>query len=291
MMLPPVLCLMGPTASGKTKTAFELCDRLPCDIVSVDSAMVYCGMDIGTAKPSFAELAQFPHRLINIRDPACAYSAGQFRLDALQQIEKILAAGRIPLLVGGTMLYFHVLQQGITPLPRANPKIRQQLTHEAAAEGWPALHRRLQSIDPVAAARIQPQDAQRIQRALEVYEITGMSLTDLCQQSDRTPAAFRWINLALIPSDRELLHQRIAARFDAMLQQGFIAEVEALQQRGDLHPDFPALRAVGYRQVWEYLQGKLSKQEMREQSIAATRQLGKRQLTWLRKWPNIHYFI
>lgn len=286
----PVLCLMGPTASGKTQLAFELCDRLACDIISVDSAMVYRGMDIGTAKPSLSELAQYPHRLVDIADPADAYSAGQFCVDALQEIENTLAAGRIPLLVGGTMLYFRALQQGLSPLPKADPDVRQQLTAEATALGWPELHRRLSQIDPIAAQRIQANDGQRIQRALEVYALTGMSMTEFCRRTPSVPHLFPMFNIALVPSDRDLLHQRIASRFSAMLEQGLIAEVEALQRRGDLSPDLPALRAVGYRQVWRYLENQLNAQEMQEESIIATRQLAKRQLTWLRSWPNTRGF-
>jgi tRNA dimethylallyltransferase len=291
-MPPPIICLMGPTASGKTQLAFELSDHLACDIISVDSAMVYRGMDIGTAKPSPSELALCPHRLIDIADPAHIYSAGQFCVDALQEIENTLAAGRIPLLVGGTMLYFRALQQGLSPLPKADPHVRQQLAAEAAALGWPALHYRLSKIDPVAAHRIQINDGQRIQRALEVYELTGMSLTDFCRHTITTTAQspFPVLNIALIPGDRELLHQRIASRFAAMLRQGLITEVEALYQRNDLNSDLPALRAVGYRQVWHYLAGKLNAEEMKEESIIATRQLAKRQLTWLRSWPNISIF-
>jgi tRNA dimethylallyltransferase len=290
-MPPPIIiCLMGPTASGKTQLAFEVCDRLACDIISVDSAMVYRGMDIGTAKPSAEELAQYPHRLIDIADPADAYSAGQFRIDALREIENTLSAGRIPLLVGGTMLYFRALQQGLSPLPKADLRLRQQLAAEAAALGWHALHHRLNKIDPITAQRIQPNDGQRIQRALEVYELTGMSLTDFCRQNTSLQSPFSILNIALIPRDRELLHQRIASRFTKMLQQGLIAEVEALHQRRDLSPGLPALRAVGYRQVWQYLEGKLNAEEMQEESIIATRQLAKRQLTWLRSWPNVHNF-
>ena len=285
-----IVCLMGPTASGKTQLAFELSDRLACDIISVDSAMVYRGMDIGTAKPSLSELAQYPHRLINIADPADAYSAGQFCVDALQEIENSLEAGRIPLLVGGTMLYFRALSQGLSPLPKADPSLRQQLAAEAAALGWPELHHRLSKIDPVTAQRVQTNDGQRIQRALEVYQLTGMSLTDFCQRTPAMQSSFSILNIALIPNDRELLHQRIASRFAAMLNQGLIAEVEALRQRGDLSPDLPALRAVGYRQVWRYLEAKLNAEEMQEESIIATRQLAKRQLTWLRSWPDIHIF-
>jgi tRNA dimethylallyltransferase len=280
---------MGPTASGKTRLALELTQHLPCDIISVDSAMVYRGMDIGTAKPTAAELALAPHRLIDIADPADPYSAGHFCRDATKEIEKILANGRIPLLVGGTMLYFRALQNGLSPLPSADPAIRQQIAQEAAESGWPALHQRLQDIDPIAANRIRPQDAQRIARALEIHAITGISFTEFCRQSEAEPAAYRMINLALMPEDRTHLAQRIAIRFKQMLQQGLIAEVAHLKKRGDLHADMPSMRAVGYRQVWDYLASAMpDAQEMEERAVIATRQLAKRQMTWLRSWPQMH---
>ena len=281
--LPPVVCLMGPTASGKTDLAIHLVERLPLDIISVDSVMVYRGMDIGSAKPDPETLARVPHRLIDIRDPADAYSAAQFRDDALREMAAITAAGRIPLLVGGTMLYFRALLTGLSLLPSADAEIRARLEAEAEVEGWDSLHRRLAEVDAVAAARIHPHDPQRIQRALEVYELTGIPLSQLQQkESVDQPLPYRIVKLAVAPSDRAVLHQRIATRFEQMLDQGLIEEVEGLRKRGDLHLDLPALRAVGYRQVWEFLIGDIDYTEMKERGIIATRQLAKRQFTWLR---------
>lgn len=281
--LPPIVCLMGPTASGKTDLAIALVETLPMDIISVDSVMVYRGMDIGSAKPDAETLARAPHRLIDICDPAEAYSAARFRDDALREMAEITAQGRIPLLVGGTMLYFRALLNGLSVLPSADVDIRTRLEAEAEAEGWASMHRRLAEVDPEAAARIHPNDPQRIQRALEVYELTGTPLSELqqTQQVDQ-PLPYGIIKLAVAPADRTILHERIAQRFELMLQHGLIDEVEALQQRGDLHLDMPALRAVGYRQVWEYLSGSLKYTEMVERGIIATRQLAKRQFTWLR---------
>jgi tRNA dimethylallyltransferase len=284
--LPTVICLMGPTAAGKTDVAIELIQHLPCDIISVDSAMVYCDMNIGTAKPSAQELALAPHKLIDIRDPAQSYSAAEFYQDALHEIKVSIAQQRIPLLVGGTMLYFNALQNGLSPLPEANQVVRQQLEQQAQAVGWAAMHARLQKIDVQAAERIHANDPQRIQRALEVYELTGKTLSELQGQKPQ-PLNYRFLNVALAPSDRSILHQRIEQRFDYMLQNGFIDEVETLYHREDLHIDLPAMRAVGYRQMWHYLTGTIDKQQMREQGIAATRQLAKRQLTWLRRWPEL----
>jgi tRNA dimethylallyltransferase len=278
-----IICLMGPTASGKSRLAIELASKLPCEIVSVDSAMVYRGMDIGTAKPTSVEREFVRHHLIDICDPTHAYSAGQFQKDAQQLIEKI----EIPLLVGGTMLYFRALLQGLAPLPSRDANIRAALEQQAKETGWPALHEKLAKIDSQAAARINPNDAQRIQRALEVYELTGQTLTHLQQETATEELPYRLLQLALIPSDRDKLHKHIAQRFEQMLQQGFVEEVEQLKNRGDLHPDLPSMRAVGYRQVWDYLEGTISRDEMQEKAIAATRQLAKRQLTWLRSWPNL----
>lgn len=280
---------MGPTASGKTALAIQLTQQLPCDIISVDSALVYRGLDIGTAKPDAETLRLAPHRLLGIRDPSEAYSVGQFRTDALREIADITAHDRIPLLVGGTMLYFRALQKGLAELPQADQKIRARLSHDAETLGLQALHHRLQNIDPVAAARIHPNDPQRIQRALEVYELTGQTLTALCEKSADELLHYKIINIALAPQDRQVLHNNIALRFQQMLEQGFVAEVEKLYKRGDLNPDLPALRAVGYRQVWDYLAGKYSYDDMRDRAIIATRQLAKRQLTWLRSWENIHW--
>lgn len=282
---------MGPTACGKTHLAIELAQKLPCDIISVDSAMVYRGMDIGTAKPTAAELAIAPHRLIDKLDPVESYSAGQFCLDAHSAIADIFSKDRIPLLVGGTMLYFRALQKGLSPLPPADAAIRQQLSQEAATLGWSTLHKRLQAIDREAAQRISPQDTQRIQRALEVYQLTGMPLTEFCRQAAAKPARYRIINVGLVVEDRIDLAKRIETRFTNMLVKGFIEEVEKLKSRSDLHPNLPAMRSVGYRQIWDYLEGLLTKKEMQEQAIIATRQLAKRQMTWLRSWHDITFFL
>lgn len=283
---PTVIFLMGPTASGKTALAIELAKRLPCDIISVDSALVYRGMDIGTAKPTAAEQAQAPHRLLDLIDPTEAYSAADFRRDALREIESIVAQGRIPLLVGGTMLYYKALLEGLSPLPAADPLIRQAIETEAEQIGWDALHAQLQQIDPVSAARIHPNDPQRLSRALEVYRISGKTLTELTQtKGEQLP--YRTLQFAIAPTDRELLRQRIAERYQLMLSQGFEQEVQALYQRGDLHADLPSIRCVGYRQMWEYLEGKMSYDEMVYRGIVATCQLAKRQMTWLRGWENV----
>lgn len=278
---PRAIFLMGPTASGKTALALELAECFGCDLISVDSALVYCGLDIGSAKPDSATLVRHPHRLIDIRDPAQAYSAAEFRNDALQEMAASAANGHIPLLVGGTGLYFRALQHGLSALPEADPALRQRLMEEAAQLGWPALHERLRTLDPLAATRIRPRDTQRIQRALEVIALTGKSLSS---QQGGTPApfAYRVLKLALLPPERGALHARIAQRMDAMLAQGFLDEVRALRGRGDLHADLPALRAVGYRQAWQHLEGDFSEAEFRERAIFATRQLAKRQITWLR---------
>ncbi len=287
--LPPAILLMGPTASGKTDLAVALVERLPCEIVSVDSALVYRGMDIGTAKPDAALLARAPHRLIDILDPAEAYSAARFRADALREMAEITAAGRIPLLVGGTGLYFRALRRGLSELPAADPVVRARLEQAAAEQGWEALHRRLREVDPVAAARIHPNDPQRLQRALEVYELTGRPLSvQQCGGVDALP--YRVLALALAPAERSLLHERISRRFHGMLEQGLVAEVEGLYRRGDLGPDKPAIRCVGYRQVWHYLAGEVDYAAMVEQGISATRQLAKRQFTWLRSEQDSDWF-
>lgn len=287
--LPPAILLMGPTASGKTDLAVALVERLPCEIVSVDSALVYRGMDIGTAKPDAALLARAPHRLIDILDPAEAYSAARFRSDALREMAEITAAGRIPLLVGGTGLYFRALRHGLSTLPPADPLVRARLEREAAELGWEALHRRLHQVDPQAAARIHPNDPQRLQRALEVFELTGRPLSAQ-QQGGGAPPPYRLVALTLAPAERSLLHARIHDRFHAMLEQGLVAEVEALFRRGDLGPNKPSIRCVGYRQVWSYLAGEIGHAAMVEQGMAATRQLARRQLTWLRGESDAAWF-
>ncbi len=286
--LPPVIFLMGPTASGKTALAVHLAERFPLEIISVDSALVYRDMDIGTAKPDAETLAQAPHHLLDIRDPADAYSAAAFRRDALALMQDIVARGQVPLLVGGTMLYFRALLQGLDDLPQADPALRTAIEHEADALGWPALHARLAQVDAETAARLAPNDAQRIGRALEVYRLSGQPMSALLTLRGSEPAlAYRLLQLALIPTDRAQLHQRIAARFDAMLEAGLLDEVRRLRARYTLTPDLPAMRAVGYRQAWAHLDGETDAVAFREQAIAATRQLAKRQLTWLRSWPDV----
>ncbi len=283
----PILCLMGPTSSGKTHLAVELVKRFPCEIISVDSAMVYRGMDIGTAKPTPDILQVAPHRLIDLLDPKDIYSAGQFRTDALQEIEDIIAQGRMPLLVGGTMLYFRVLTQGLASLPKADQALRAELQARAECEGWESLHAFLAEKDPLAASRIQPRDSQRIQRALEVYLLTGKTISAWQTEETNPLSGYRVCSLALAPADRMRLHERIAHRFLHMLELGLIDEVEGLYARGDLTTDLPSIRSVGYRQVWAYLSGQLSFNDMRESAIAATRQLAKRQMTWLRSWSEL----
>lgn len=280
---PPAIFLMGPTATGKTALACALADCFPVELVSVDSALVYRGLDIGAAKPDADTLKHYPHALIDIRDPAEPYSAAMFRDDALRTMQAITARGKVPLLVGGTGLYFRALERGLSAMPVADPALRTRLQGEARRRGWPALHARLAQLDPVAAGRIRPHDAQRIQRALEVIELTGGTLTRLhadAQDPQRLP--YRVLKLALVPADRTRLRERIAMRFDAMLESGFLDEVERLRARGDLRPDLPALRAVGYRQAWACLDGACTRVVFRQRAIDATRQLAKRQTTWLR---------
>lgn len=284
--LSPAIFLMGPTAAGKTGLALQLAQHRPVEIISVDSAQVYRGMDIGTGKPDTATLAQAPHHLIDIRDPTEAYSAAAFRNDALALMRQITQRGNIPLLVGGTMLYFRALLRGLDDLPQADAALRAQIEAEAAEQGWPALHAELAQHDPLTAARLQPTDAQRIQRALEVFRATGVPLSaHLGTVHEELP--YRVLHLALIPSDRSELHQRIAARFDAMLAAGLVNELAALRERFELHPNMTAMRCVGYRQAWEYLDGEIDEAMLRDKGIAATRQLAKRQLTWLRSWPDV----
>lgn len=297
--LPPAIFLMGPTASGKTDLALQLADALPCEIISVDSALIYRGMDIGSAKPNAEILQKYPHHLIDILDPAQSYSAAQFRDDALQAMADITARGRMPLLVGGTMLYFKALTEGLAAMPSADPEVRARLEQQAASEGWAALHTELQRIDPVSAQRIHPNDPQRLLRALEVWHISGQTMTQLRAKqslekqqllaSNGAHLPYNVATFAIAPQQRSVLHERIAQRFQQMLEQGFIAEVEALRQRGDLHVDLPSIRAVGYRQAWAYLDGEYAYDEMIERGIIATRQLAKRQFTWLRSWDDVEW--
>ena len=285
---PAALFLMGPTASGKSALAIELRQHLPVEIISVDSALIYKGMDIGTAKPDAAELALAPHRLIDILDPSVAYSAADFRRDALAAMHEITAQGKIPLLVGGTMMYFKALLEGLSPLPSADPEIRAQIETRAAQEGWQVLHDELSRIDPVAGTRIHPNDPQRLSRALEVYYISGKTMTELTETAGEN-LPFNAYQFAIAPADRKILHQRIEMRFQMMLKAGFEDEVRALYQRGDLHPDLPSIRCVGYRQMWSYLAGEISYDDMVYRGICATRQLAKRQMTWLRGWEGVQW--
>jgi tRNA dimethylallyltransferase len=287
---PPAIFLMGPTASGKTSLAVELVKRYPMDIISVDSALVYRDMDIGTAKPDAELLAVAPHRLIDIRDPSEPYSAAEFREDALLEMAEITARGRIPLLVGGTFLYFRALQYGLSDMPAADREIRASLEAEARRDGWETLHARLAAIDPKSAARIQPTDPQRIQRALEVYLLSGQPMSAFHARQAVMELPYRLLKLALVPGDRSLLHDRIEARFQQMLAAGLLEEVRELFDRGDLSAELPAMRAVGYRQVWRYLSGQQEYEAMVEQAIIATRQYAKRQLTWLRGESGLECF-
>jgi len=288
--LPPAVCLMGPTASGKTDLAVSLVERLPFEIISVDSALVYRDMDIGTAKPDAETLARAPHRLIDIIDPAESYSASRFREEALEEMKAITASGRVPLLVGGTMLYYRALEQGLASMPEADAVVRARIEAEGAEYGWQRLHDRLAQVDPVSAARIHPNDPQRLSRALEVFELSGRPMSELWREAEQNALPYRLVKLAVAPDDRAVLHERIARRFRLMLEQGFVEEVEALFRRGDLSPDLPSIRCVGYRQVWQYLAGELSREEMSEKGIVATRQLAKRQFTWLRSEQGLQWF-
>lgn len=312
---PPAIFLMGPTAAGKTDLAMALCEQLPCDIISVDSAMIYRGMNIGTAKPSPVELARAPHRLIDVCDPVDTYSAADFRHDALREMAAVTAAGRIPLLVGGTMMYFKALLSGLSDLPPADPALRRALEQKANEQGWPALHDELRRQDPIAADRIHPNNRQRLLRALEVIRLTGTPISTLWRgeqggaadtgadtkviedypyftrwQADETDSLpYTVTQLAIAPSQRQHLHDRIRLRFLQMLEQGFVEEVRGLMARGDLSPDLPSMRCVGYRQVWSHLAGDFGIDALVEKGAAATRQLAKRQMTWLRKWPDAHW--
>ena len=288
--MTPIVLLMGPTAAGKTDLALRIAERLPADLVSVDSAMVYRGMDIGTGKPSPEVLARAPHRLIDIREVTETYSAGEFRRDAMREIGSIRADGRIPLLVGGTLLYFRALERGLSPLPRAVPSVRERLEAEAERSGWAALHARLAAVDPEAARRIHPNDAQRIQRALEVFEVSGRRLSEWHRSGPRPAGpAGPVVRLAVAPAERGDLHRAIDARFRAMVERGLVDEVRDLAERPGVGPDLPSMRAVGYRQVFDHLQGRSDHGEMVERAIAATRQLARRQLTWLRSLSGVRW--
>ncbi len=282
---PTVLCLTGPTASGKTDLAVALAGTLDCELISVDSALVYRGLDIGSAKPAY------PHHLVDIRDPSQPYSAAEFAADASQLVAEILARGRTPLLVGGTPLYFRAFLEGLAAMPGADPARRAAIEARAATRGWPALHAELAAVDPAAAARIHPNHSQRIARALEVFEASGVPLSEWHRRQDPASPAARYSvrQLAICPRQRSVLHERIARRFAGMLDAGLVAEVRALRERGDLHPGLPAIRAVGYRQIWAHLAGECTLEEASQRAIAATRQLAKRQLTWLRKWQGLHW--
>ncbi|TDX32970.1 tRNA dimethylallyltransferase [Modicisalibacter xianhensis] len=286
---PLAIFLMGPTASGKTDLAMALHERLGAELISVDSAMVYRGMDIGTAKPSPSELAQAPHRLIDIRDPVEPYSAAQFRDDAREEMRRITARGNTPLLVGGTMLYYKSLVGGIANLPESDAIVRAELEAWAGSEGLQALHGELQRVDPESALRIHPNDPQRLMRALEVQRLTGRPMSELWREQAWGTFPWRTLSIGLAPTERHVLHERIAQRFTRMLEAGFIDEVAGLRQRGDLHPELPSMKSVGYRQVWQYLDGAFDEQDLKFKGIVATRQLAKRQMTWLRSWPALHW--
>ncbi|MFV0575502.1 MAG: tRNA (adenosine(37)-N6)-dimethylallyltransferase MiaA [Vibrio sp.] len=284
--LPLALFLMGPTASGKTELAIRLRQKYPVEIISVDSALIYKGMDIGTAKPDAEEQALAPHRLIDILDPSESYSAADFRRDALLQMDEIVAQGKIPLLVGGTMLYYKALLEGLSPLPAADPAIREQIEQEAKEKGWEILHQELAEIDPVSAERIHQNDPQRLSRALEVFRISGKSLTELtATKGEALPYQVK--QFAIMPKERAELHRRIELRYEKMVEAGFVEEVKALRERGDLHLDLPSIRCVGYRQMWEYLDGNGTLDEAIFRGVCATRQLAKRQITWLRSWNDL----
>ncbi len=279
---------MGPTASGKTDLAIALCEHLPVELINVDSAQVYRQLNIGSAKPSAETLAAAPHRLIDIRDPADIYSAADFLADARREMAAITAAGRIPLLVGGSMMYFKLLLDGLSDMPEANQEIRQQIEDRAAEHGWPSLYRELEQVDPLTASRLHPNHSQRIQRALEVYQLTGTPMSTLQAEAavGGLQNEYQIQQFALMPKNRALLHQRIEQRFHSMMDQGFADEVQRLFRRGDLHVNLPAIRCVGYRQLWDYCAGECSLEEAVEKGIIATRQLAKRQITWLRNWPH-----
>jgi tRNA dimethylallyltransferase len=288
--LPPAIFLMGPTACGKTDLAVALAARFPVELISVDSALVYRDMDIGTAKPDAATLSSCPHHLVDVADPTERYSAGRFLDDVLPLLADISGRGRVPLLVGGTMLYFKALKDGMNALPKADPAIRAELEAQAEQYGWPFLHAELARLDPASAARIKPNDAQRIQRALEVCRLSGRSMSELFAEGKSTPLPYRLIEIALMPSDRARLHERINARFRTMLAAGFVEEVRGLRERYPLDLSLPSMRSVGYRQAWRFLDGEIDEAELYQTGAAATRQLAKRQITWLRSWQGAESF-
>ena len=290
MTKPQVVCLMGPTASGKTGLAVELAQHHNFEIISVDSALVYKGMDIGTAKPDTELLAKAPHRLIDIIDPTESYSAADFVLDAVDHVQDILSKGKTPLLVGGTMMYFNALQKGLAEMPNANAELRATIEQEALEKGWASLHEELQKVDPAAALRIHPNDPQRLQRAIEVYRLTGKTMTQFWSEQESVSLPFDMINMAVMPKERSVLHERIEQRFYDMMDQGFLAEVEGFYQRGDLSIEMPSMRCVGYRQLWQYLNGDDLLDDAIFKGVVASRQLAKRQLTWLRGWEDLMIF-
>jgi tRNA dimethylallyltransferase len=285
--LPPAIFLMGPTASGKTQVALDLAQQLPCEIISVDSALVYRGMDIGTAKPDKATLLRTPHRLIDIRDPADSYSVASFRADAMREMVDITARGKLPLLVGGTMLYFKSLLDGLADMPATDPQVRAEVLADATRLGWPAMHARLAMIDPETAALLHPNHSQRIGRALEIYRMSGKTMSAFRSEQQKSSFPYRVLQIALLPEDKAALHNRIESRFSDMMASGFLAEVEMLYKRGDLHMELPSIRAVGYREVWQFLSGSLTREELVARAIISTRQLAKRQMTWLRGWQGL----
>jgi tRNA dimethylallyltransferase len=287
--LPPAIFIMGPTASGKTALACDLYDKLDCELISVDSALVYKDMNVGTAKPTAEELAQYPHHLIDIRDAAEPYNAADFRKDALALMADITARGKIPVLVGGTMLYFKFLLEGSAKLPMADESVREKIEALVAEHGKQHIHKLLSEVDPESAARLNPNDPQRVQRAYEVYLISGKTLTQHWAEQEEQPLQYNVVQFAIAPEERSVLHERIELRFNQMIEQGFEAEVKALHMRDDLHEDLPSIRAVGYRQMWDYLEGRLDFDEMIYRGVVATRQLAKRQMTWLRSWDNLHW--
>lgn len=285
-----VVCLMGPTAAGKTGLAIEMAEVHGYEIVSVDSALIYRGMDIGTAKPDAQMLQRAPHRLIDIKDPDRVYSVADFVVDAKAEIADILAKGKKPLLVGGTMMYFNALIKGLAKMPEANAELRAKIEAEAEVFGWPHLHKELQRLDPQSAQRIHPNDPQRLQRAIEVCRLSGKSMTEYWAEQEASANDYDYVSIAVMPDDRSVLHKRIEQRFDIMLEQGFLSEVEALFKRGDLHVDMPSVRCVGYRQMWSHLMGECDFDEAKYRGVVATRQLAKRQITWLRSWENLQVF-